>query len=205
MLVKYEILRALQQARVVAVIRSEYKEEAIDISEGAITSGFRAIEVTYTTPNASDVIRALSDHDALIGAGTILDPETARDAILNGAQFIVSPHFHEDISKLCNRYSIPYLPGILTIKELVTALESGADVVKLFPANNFDPSFIKSVNGPLPNVQIMPTGGINLTNFQQWLNGGAFAVGVGSDLTKAYKENGIAGVQAQCQQYLSKL
>ena len=107
--------------------------------------------------------------DAVLGAGTVLDAETARHAILYGAKFVVSPHFSEEVATVCNRYGIPYLPGCMTIREMVKALESGCDILKLFPANNFDPSFIKSVKGPLPHVQIMPTGGINASNMQEWL------------------------------------
>ncbi|MEJ8777717.1 bifunctional 2-keto-4-hydroxyglutarate aldolase/2-keto-3-deoxy-6-phosphogluconate aldolase [Pseudogracilibacillus sp. ICA-222130] len=205
MLPKYEVLQQLQQSKVVAVIRGNNQAEAVAISEAAIKGGFHAIEVTYTTPNASDVIKILNKENALVGAGTVLDAETARDALLHGAKFIVSPHFSEEISKVCNRYAVPYLPGCLTIKEMVTAYEYGCDVIKLFPANNFESSFIKAVNGPLPHVRIMPTGGIHVNNFTQWLDDGAFAVGIGSDLTKAFKEDGAQGVMEQCKKYLSKI
>ena len=205
MLPKYEVLQQLHQSKVVAVIRGNNQAEAVAISEAAIKGGLHAIEVTYTTPNASDVIKILNKENALVGAGTVLDAETARDALLHGAKFIVSPHFSEEISKVCNRYAVPYLPGCLTIKEMVTAYEHGCDVIKLFPANNFESPFIKAVNGPLPHVRIMPTGGINVNNFTQWLEDGAFAVGIGSDLTKAFKEAGAQGVVEQCEKYLSKL
>lgn len=205
MLPKFDTLQRLQNSKMVAVIRGQDKEEAIAISEAAIAGGFSAIEVTYTTPNASHVIEALSKSEAQIGAGTVLDAETARDALLHGATFIVSPHFSEEISKVCNRYAVPYLPGCLTIKEMVTAYEHGCDVIKLFPANNFKPSFIGAVNGPLPHVRIMPTGGINVNNYPEWLNQGAFAVGIGSDITKAFRKDGTEGVVALCEQYLEKL
>lgn len=195
----------LSAAKIVAVIRGENPEEASAISEAAIEGGFKAIEVTYTTPGAGTVIEKLANDNVLVGAGTVLDAETARHALLHGAKFIVSPHFNEHISAVCNRYAVPYLPGCLTIREMIEALEHGCDVIKLFPANNFDPSFIKSVNGPLPHVHVMPTGGINASNFQDWLDQGAFAVGVGSDLTKAYRTNGKTAVTEQCKQYINRI
>lgn len=205
MLPKFDVLQKLADAKIVAVIRGENSEEATAISRATVDGGFKAIEVTYTTPGAGSVIEALAKDEVLVGAGTVLDPETARHALLHGAKFIVSPHFNRDISELCNRYAVPYLPGCLTIIEMVEAMEHGCDVVKLFPANNFEPAFIGSVHGPLPHVRMMPTGGINENNFQEWLDKGAFAVGVGSDLTKAYRLDGLTGVKEKANQYIKRL
>ena len=191
---KYERIRNAVNEKVVAVVRGSSFEEAIAVSKAAISGGIHAIEVTYTTPQVRKVFEALIEEDAVIGAGTVLDSETARDAILNGAQFIVSPNFDESIAKLCNRYSVPYFPGCMTIDEILRAVENGCDVIKLFPANQFHPSFIGSVNGPLPNVRVMPTGGISLKNAKEWLDAGAVAVGIGSDLTKAYGSGGVEAV-----------
>ncbi|MEK5233800.1 bifunctional 2-keto-4-hydroxyglutarate aldolase/2-keto-3-deoxy-6-phosphogluconate aldolase [Lysinibacillus sp. FSL K6-0232] len=202
---KIEILKALSAAKVVAVVRGNSPEEAIEISKGAIEGGIQAIELTYTTPFIEDTFKALRNSDALIGAGTVLDAETARHAILNGAKFVVSPSYNADIALICNRYSIPYLPGCMTIKEMVTALEGGSDIIKLFPASQFEPSFIKSVKGPLPNVTIMPTGGVGLANMGEWLEAGAVAVGVGSDLNKAYAKDGYAGVVERAKAYIENL
>ncbi|MCM3093918.1 MULTISPECIES: bifunctional 2-keto-4-hydroxyglutarate aldolase/2-keto-3-deoxy-6-phosphogluconate aldolase [unclassified Cytobacillus] len=202
---KLEKLKQLVDSKVVAVVRGKTPEEAIDISEAAIEGGFRAIEVTYTTPEAEKVFQALRGSDGVIGAGTVLDSETARHAILNGAEFVVSPHFDKNIALLCNRYSIPYLPGCMTITEIMTALEYGCDIVKLFPANRFDPSFIGAVNGPLPQVRIMPTGGVNLDNVGAWLEAGAVAAGIGSDLNKAYKAGGKVSVQSLCEKYVEAI
>lgn len=202
---KIEKLNQLVESKVVAVVRGKTPEEAIDISEAAIEGGFRAIEVTYTTPEAEKVFQALRDSDGVIGAGTVLDSETARHAILNGSEFVVSPHFDKNIALLCNRYSIPYLPGCMTITEIMTALEYGCDIVKLFPANRFDPSFIGAVNGPLPQVRIMPTGGVNLDNVGAWLEAGAVAAGIGSDLNKAYKAGGKESVKALCEKYVEAI
>lgn len=197
-------MQKLTESKVVAVIRGENAEEAIQLSKAAVEGGIQAIEITYTTPNATDVFHTLEQSNALLGAGSVLDPETARHALLVGAQFIVSPHFNKEIAILCNRYSVPYLPGCMTINEMVKALESGCDVLKLFPANNFEPSFIRSINGPLPNIQIMPTGGIHLGNMKEWIQAGAVAVGIGSDLNKAYRNGGYEAVVTLSQTYMQK-
>lgn len=205
MLPKLEVLQKLSDAKIVSVIRGNDAEEATRISKASIQGGFKAIEVTYTTPKVENVLEKLRDEDVLVGAGTVLDAETARHALLHGARFIVSPHFNKEISEICHRYSVPYLPGCLTVSEIVQALEHGCDVVKLFPANHLTPSFLKAVNGPLPHVRMMPTGGINLNNFVEWLDMGALAVGIGSDLTHAYRENGEVAVVEKSKQYMEKL
>lgn len=204
-MLKLEVLKALSDAKVVAVVRGNSPEEATEISKAAIDGGIQAIELTYTTPFIEDTFKALRNSDALIGAGSVLDSETARHAILNGAKFIVSPSFKAEIATMCNRYSVPYLPGCMTIKEMVVALENGSDIIKLFPANQFAPSFISSVKGPLPNITIMPTGGVGLDNFNEWLDAGAVAVGLGSDLNKAYAKDGYDGVVERAKSYVNKL
>ncbi|MFC0274554.1 bifunctional 2-keto-4-hydroxyglutarate aldolase/2-keto-3-deoxy-6-phosphogluconate aldolase [Metabacillus herbersteinensis] len=203
-MLKQGILFKLAETKVVAVIRGRSAVEAVELSKAAIEAGIRAIELTYTTPEVQKVFESLKDEDVLLGAGSVLDSETARHAILAGAKFIVSPHFNEEIARLCNRYSLPYLPGCTTISEMIKALEGGSDIIKLFPANSFEPSFIKSVNGPLPNVRIMPTGGINLDNLQDWLKAGAVAVGIGSDLNKAYATGGYEAAVELGRKYIQK-
>ncbi|MDN7227238.1 bifunctional 2-keto-4-hydroxyglutarate aldolase/2-keto-3-deoxy-6-phosphogluconate aldolase [Planococcus sp. N064] len=203
-MLKHEVLSRLTETKVVAVIRGSNAEEAIALSKAAVQGGIPAIELTYTTPHVQKVFEALAEEDVLLGAGTVLDPETARHAILAGAKFVVSPHFNEEIATVCNRYGIPYLPGCMTIREMVKALEFGSDIIKLFPANNFTPSFIKSVNGPLPHVRIMPTGGINLNNIQDWLSAGAVAVGIGSDLNKAYAAGGFDAAVELSRKYMQQ-
>ncbi|MFD1428321.1 2-dehydro-3-deoxyphosphogluconate aldolase/(4S)-4-hydroxy-2-oxoglutarate aldolase [Kroppenstedtia sanguinis] len=202
---KFKVLKALTDAKVVAVIRGNSAEEAALLSQAAIAGGIRAIELTYTTPFIEDTFKELRNTDAWIGAGTVLDVETARHAILNGANFIVSPSFHSEIAAVCNRYSIPYLPGCMTVKEMVAALECGSDIIKLFPANQFEPSYIKAVKGPLPQVSIMPTGGVGLSNMNDWLQAGAVAVGIGGDLKKAYTKNGYAGAVEKAKSYIQQL
>ena len=138
-----------------------------------------------------DIIKALAKRydpkDVLIGAGTVLDPETARAAILAGAQFVVSPCLNAETVKMCLRYQIACMPGAMTIKETVDCLEAGADIVKLFPGNLAGPKMIKNIKGPLPQVRIMPTGGVNAENAGEWIKAGAVAVGAGGDLTAGAK------------------
>lgn len=206
MIPKMKVYEALLTAKVVAVIRGADADEAVAVAQAAIAGGVNVIELTYTTPNVAKAFGQLEGtDDALIGAGTVLDAQTARHALLHGAQFVVSPHFDEEIAKVCNRYNVPYLPGCMTIKEMVQATEWGCDILKLFPANGFEPSFIKAVNGPLPKVRIMPTGGINMDNMNDWLDAGAVAVGIGSDLTKAYQAGGAGQVTDLAKQYRARL
>ena len=205
---KYITLKNILDSGVVAVIRAENKDEAVKISKACIEGGIKSIEVTYTVPGTNKVIETLKNEfgDVLeIGAGTVLDSETARIAILSGASYVVSPGFDEASAKLCNRYQIPYMPGCLTITEMLRALEFGADIIKLFPGSAFGADFIKSVKGPLPQVNIMPTGGVSLDNVKNWINMGAVAVGIGSDLTKGYKENGIAAVVENARLFVEKV
>ena len=205
---KYITLKNILDSGVVAVIRAEHKDEAVKISKACIEGGIKSIEVTYTVPGTNKVIETLKNEfgDVLeIGAGTVLDSETARIAILSGASYVVSPGFDEATAKLCNRYQIPYMPGCLTITEMLRALEFGADIIKLFPGSAFGADFIKSVKGPLPQVNIMPTGGVSLDNVKNWINMGAVAVGIGSDLTKGYKENGITAVVENARLFVEKV
>ena len=187
---KMEILKRVTASKVVAVVRANSSEEAILISEACIKGGIEAIEVTFTVDYAHEVIKALKQkfkNQLMIGAGIVLDSETARVAILNGADFIVSPAFDLESAKLCNRYQIPYMPGCMTITEMVRAMEAGCDIIKVFPGNAFGPSFIKAVKGPLPQINLMPTGGVSLANCKEWLNNGCVAVGVGGELTAPAK------------------
>ncbi|WGG47908.1 bifunctional 4-hydroxy-2-oxoglutarate aldolase/2-dehydro-3-deoxy-phosphogluconate aldolase [Rossellomorea sp. DA94] len=185
---KIDILNRMLESGVVAVVRAENKSDAERISSACIQGGISAIEVTFTVPGAEEVIRSLKEtfrpEELILGAGSVLDSETARIAILAGAEYIVSPCFDTETAKLCNRYGVPYMPGCMTITEMKTAMEYGADVVKLFPGNTYTPSIIKSIKGPLPQVSVMPTGGVNLQNAAEWINSGAVAIGIGSDLTK---------------------
>lgn len=201
----HEIISLLQSEKLVAVIRGKDAYEAFEIARASIDGGIRLIELTYTTPFVEEVFHKLKDCNGIIGAGTVLDSETARHAILLGAKFIVSPSFNEEVAKLCNRYNIPYLPGCMTIKEIIQAMEFSCNIIKLFPANHFKTDMIQAIKGPLPTIQIMPTGGVNIHNLNEWIHAGAIAVGIGSDMNKAYADGGYANVVKVAQDYRQKI
>ncbi|MCU7558264.1 bifunctional 2-keto-4-hydroxyglutarate aldolase/2-keto-3-deoxy-6-phosphogluconate aldolase [Macrococcus capreoli] len=188
---KMSILNQLHQNYLVAVIRGKSEQDAIDMIEQIIKGGIYNIEITFTTPNAASVIQYFNqkeDQRLLIGAGTVMDTTTASIAIQSGAKYIVSPHFDKEIATICNLNAIPYLPGCGSVTEIVQALKTGADVVKLFPGNLLGASFIKDVHGPIPQVELMPSGGVSIENMHEWYNNGAFAIGIGSALQKDAKD-----------------
>lgn len=185
---KLQVIETVKKIGVVAVIRGNTPDEAVQISEACIAGGVTAIEVAFTTPRAHEAILTLSEKykdnaQVVIGAGTVLDAETARMAILNGAAFVVSPAFDEATIKLCNRYRVACMPGTTTIQGVIQALELGADIVKVFPGEVVGSKFIKAVKGPLPQAQMMPTGGVSIDNVAEWFKAGAVAVGAGGALT----------------------
>lgn len=184
---KERVIERIKDKGIVAVVRAENSEKAFDIVEKCIDGGIDAIELTFSVPFAHHVIEDLAKKygdEIVLGAGTVLDSETARIALLSGAQYIVSPHFNPEVTKLCNRYRTASMAGVLTITEAVTAMEAGVDVLKLFPGDLSGPRFIKDIKGPLPWAQIMPTGGVDADNVGEWIKAGAVAVGAGSCLTK---------------------
>ncbi|MDK7181792.1 bifunctional 4-hydroxy-2-oxoglutarate aldolase/2-dehydro-3-deoxy-phosphogluconate aldolase [Lacticaseibacillus rhamnosus] len=203
---KFDLLNRLVNAGVVAVIRSDNAKDAIKLSDAVIAGGVTGIELTFTVPHADQAITALTekyadDETVIIGAGTVLDPVSARIAIMNGADFIVSPSFNAEVAKICNLYSIPYTPGCLTPTEIQQALTAGVDIVKLFPGSITGPSMVKAVKAPFPNVSIMPTGGVNLDNMGDWFKAGVTLVGAGSNLTAAAKNGDYAGVTRTAERY----
>ncbi|MGG4551747.1 bifunctional 4-hydroxy-2-oxoglutarate aldolase/2-dehydro-3-deoxy-phosphogluconate aldolase [Paenibacillus woosongensis] len=204
---KIKVLQNITELGVVAVIRGDDAESAYQMSKACIEGGLNNIEVTFTTPDADEVIKRLIKEyggQAVIGAGTVLDPITARIAILAGAEFVVSPSFDEETGKLCNLYSIPYMPGCMTLNEMKEALKLGVDVLKLFPGNNFNPGYIKAVKGPMPHVNIMPTGGVDLDNMEQWVRSGCIAVGIGGNLTAPAKEGRYDLIAELAAKYVAK-
>jgi 2-dehydro-3-deoxyphosphogluconate aldolase / (4S)-4-hydroxy-2-oxoglutarate aldolase len=210
MMKKINILSKVTECGVVAVVRADSKEEAVKISEACVRGGIQGIEVTFTVQGADEVIKELAsmykDHsNVVIGAGTVLDSTTARIAILAGAEFVVSPAFDEETAKLCNLYQVPYMPGCMTITEIKRALEAGVDIVKLFPGNAFGPDFVKSVKAPLPQVNIMPTGGVDLDNVEQWIKNGCVAVGVGGNLVAPAKTGEYEKITEYAKQYVAKV
>ena len=185
---KHEILSRLKDNYLFAVIRGKSADDATKISEAVYEGGIKNIEVTFTTPQADESIKALAkkyaDTDMVVGAGTVMDAITARLAIIAGAEFIVSPNFVPEISTVCNTYAVPYLPGCGTVTEVANAMATGVEVAKVFPGGILGPAFIKNVHGPIPHVEMMPSGGVSLDNMDQWMASGAWAVGIGSALTK---------------------
>ncbi|MGT2933096.1 bifunctional 2-keto-4-hydroxyglutarate aldolase/2-keto-3-deoxy-6-phosphogluconate aldolase [Streptococcus catagoni] len=207
---KSEILLSLLQKKIVPVIRGDNKEEAIRASKACIEGGISCIEVAYTNKDASLIIESLTmqyqaSQKALIGAGTVLDAETARLAIMAGAQFIVSPAFNPHTAIICNRYAIPYLPGCMTITEITKALEYGCELVKIFPGGTVGSSFIKALRSPLPQVRVMITGGVNLDNAQDWFKTGASAIGIGGEFNQLAKEGKFDQITEMAKKYTQLL
>ncbi|MBR5586555.1 MAG: bifunctional 2-keto-4-hydroxyglutarate aldolase/2-keto-3-deoxy-6-phosphogluconate aldolase [Clostridia bacterium] len=188
---KEKVITRITDVGVVAVVRAENSDKAMRIVDACIEGGIPAIELTFTVPKAHKVIEDLSarysSDEIILGAGTVLDSETARIAMLSGAEYIVSPYFDLETVKCCNRYRVPCMPGAMTIKEVVAAMEAGADIVKIFPGDLFGPKIIKDIKGPIPYAKMMPTGGVDVDNVDQWIKAGAVAVGAGSSLTAGAK------------------
>jgi 2-dehydro-3-deoxyphosphogluconate aldolase / (4S)-4-hydroxy-2-oxoglutarate aldolase len=205
---KIEVLGRITAAGLVAVIRAENPEQASCIAEACANGGVAALEITFTVPGANAVIEHLGkncDRHILLGAGTVLDPETARIAILAGAQFVVSPALDSETARLCNRYGVPYMPGAGTVGEIIKAMECGADIVKVFPGEILGPAFVKAVKGPLPQANLMPTGGVSLENVDGWINAGAVALGVGGNLTGGAKNGDFASITRIARQFVEKI
>jgi 2-dehydro-3-deoxyphosphogluconate aldolase/(4S)-4-hydroxy-2-oxoglutarate aldolase len=185
---KVEVLAALKNIGLVPVLRASSVDKALALASAIADGGVTVLEVTMTVPGAIEVMKRLAKDrpDILIGAGTVLDPETARMCILEGAQFVVSPALNIATIEMCHRYSIAVLPGALTPTEVVTAWQAGADVVKVFPASALGGAkYLTALKGPLPQVELIPTGGVSLATAAEFLAAGAFALGVGSDLVDA--------------------
>lgn len=182
---KEEQLQQIIDPGVVAVIRTNSGEELVSICEAMADGGIKGVEITMTSPGATEAIYKASNAlrgKAIIGAGSVLDPETARVAMLAGADFIVCPILNADVIRMCRRYGKAVIPGAFTPTEIMTSWQAGADVVKVFPATKLGPSFIKDVRGPMPQVKLTPTGGVNIDNLGDFLKAGAVFVGVGSAL-----------------------
>ncbi|PTX58501.1 2-dehydro-3-deoxyphosphogluconate aldolase/(4S)-4-hydroxy-2-oxoglutarate aldolase [Melghirimyces profundicolus] len=204
---QWRVLSQLVKERVVAVIRGETPEQAEAAAAACYRGGIRTLEVTFTVPEAERVIGNLRRRfpEALIGAGTVLDAETARMAISAGASFVVSPHPEETLARMCHRYQVPYLPGCMTVKEMVGALEWGCSILKLFPGNAFGPAFLRSLKGPLPQAEFMPTGGVNVENVTDWLQSGAVAVGIGGELIRPAENGDFEEVERRARELMARV
>ena len=188
---KEEILKKIKENGLVAVVRAEHADEAKKITEACIAGGCASVEITFTVPGAHRIIEELAKtykpEEILIGAGTVLDAPTARIAILSGAQYIVSSSFDRETAMLCNLYKIPYMPGCMTLKEISEALKYGVDIVKIFPGNVLKVDFVKAVKGPMPQAEMMPSGGVDVDKVETWIKAGCVAVGAGGSLTAGAK------------------
>ncbi len=192
---------------IVAVMRAPSGQMLGDVAQALLDGGVEAIEVTFTVPGAHRVLEQVADRlgdNIVLGAGTVLDPETARTALLAGAEFIVAPTLNLDVIRLCRRYDKAVIPGALTPTEVLTAWESGADIVKVFPSDLTGPGYLKALRGPLPQVRLMPTGGVNLQTAADFLRAGACALGVGGALveSKAVAAGDMARIESLARQFV---
>lgn len=206
---KEQVITRMKEDCLVAVVRAKNKEQGEKVIDAIIAGGINFIEITMTMDEGNPVefIQFMSEkyrsnEKVVIGAGTVLDPETARAVILAGANYVVSPGLNVDTIKLCNRYRIPMLPGVMSPTEAITALESGCDIIKVFPGNVVGPGAISSFKGPLPQGDFMPSGGVDVDNVDKWLKAGACAVGTGSSLTKGAKTGDFAAVTAKAREFV---
>ena len=193
---------------IVAVIRAPSGEVLVDVAEALLAGGVDCMEIKFTVPKAHQILETVADRlgdNVLLGAGTVLDPETARTALLAGARFIVSPTVNIDTIRLCKRYTALVMPGALTPTEILTAWEAGADIVKVFPSEVTGPAYLKAVLAPLPQVRLMPTGGVNLQTAAAFLKAGACALGIGGSLVsaEAVKNRDLAGIESLARQYVA--
>lgn len=204
---KDAILSKLKQQKVVAIIRAESSDGLLDCAKALAEGGLTSIELTMTTPGAIPMIEKVSAQfpDFIFGLGTVLDTETARAGILAGAKFIVTPVLKPDVITLCRRYSVPIFPGALTPTEIITAWEAGADAVKVFPAEFFGPSYLKAVKAPLPQIDMIPTGGVTPDSIGDFLKAGAIAAAAGSALVdaKSLKEKNWAAITAKAKAFVA--
>jgi 2-dehydro-3-deoxyphosphogluconate aldolase / (4S)-4-hydroxy-2-oxoglutarate aldolase len=204
-----QILQQIKKVGVVPVLRAPSAEIAVAAAQAIEKGGVPVVEVTMTVPGAIDVIREMvksSQGRVLVGAGTVLDPETARACMLVGAQFVVSPSLNVKTIEICRRYGVPVIPGALTPTEVVTAWEAGADVVKVFPCSAVGgPKYLAALKGPLPQIHLIPTGGVSLATAADFLAAGAFALGVGGDLvdTNAIAEGKPEVVTENARKYVA--
>ena len=201
-------LKRILDCGIVAVVRSESGAQLAQVVKALADGGVTAAEITFTVPDATEVIkvvrRELGDR-IVLGAGTVLDTETARAALLAGAEFLVSPTVNTEVIKLCRRYDKAVMPGAFSPTEVLTAWEAGADVVKIFPADVGGPGYLKALRGPLPQVRVMPTGGVDLTTAEAFLKAGACCLGVGSSMVEpdAIRKGDFDRIRSLAEQYVA--
>lgn len=203
---EYDLARVLN-SRIVAVVRTQQGHVLGDVAEALLAGGVEVMEVTFTVPKAHRILEQVADRigdKLLLGAGTVLDTETARVALLAGARFIVSPTLDVKVIELCQRYDALVMPGALTPTEVLTAWQAGADIVKIFPSELTGPRYLKALHGPLPQIRLMPTGGVNLLTAADFLKAGACALGIGGSLVEAEAvvSGNMARIESLARQYV---
>lgn len=188
---KVTTLSRIYQEKLMAIIRVETIERAQEIVDGCLEGEISCLEISYTNKNAGDIIEQLKEiyqDKIIVGAGTVLDSETARHALLKGAEFIIAPNFNLEVAKLCNRYQIPYMPGCTSMTEVVEALEAGADMIKAFPTSSFiGPKVVSTIKTPMPQVPVLSSGGVTVENITDWIEAGVDCMGIGTLLSKGTK------------------
>ena len=196
------ILEQLKENGIVAVVRGKSHEEAIGYMEACLKGGVKALELTYTIPNVCELIEKYSEHEeALIGVGSVLNGKMAMDAIEAGAKYVVSPGYSEEISNICKERNVLYLPGCITVSEIMMAMNAGNKMIKLFPGDAFGPGYVKAIKAPIPHVEIMPTGGVSVDNVDEWFRNGVACVGAGSSLIKGTSED----IEAKAREFVNKI
>ena len=192
-ILKHSVIQNMHKNGLIGIVRDNNEADAMVRTRAIMDGGVTILEISMSTPGALNIIETIAKEikeknlDVYVGAGTVLDPETARQTILAGASFILAPNFNLEVAKMCNRYSICYMPGVMTFNEIVTAMDAGCDIVKVFPASALGIGFIKAVMGPLPQARCIPVGGVNIDNIEAWFNDGAYAVSLGTALTNPTK------------------
>lgn len=203
---KNKVLEKIKDIGVVAVVRASSADEALKITDACVAGGISAIEITFTVPDAVSVIKTLSARDDItLGAGTVMNADEADTALKAGAQFIVSPYLDIETVQLCREKEVAVMPGVMTVREAVLAMNAGADILKIFPAELFGPAIIKAFKGPLPDAVMMPTGGVTAQNVGEWIKAGAVAVGAGGSLTGGAKKGNYAHITDTAKQFVENI
>jgi 2-dehydro-3-deoxyphosphogluconate aldolase/(4S)-4-hydroxy-2-oxoglutarate aldolase len=207
---RIEDLNRVLQSGIVAILRVPTSDQLAGVARALFEGGIDVIEVTFTVPNALEILAAVKKdlgNRVLMGMGTVLDPESARAALLAGAEFIVSPSLNLDVIRLCHRYDKVVMPGAFTPTEILAAWEAGADIVKVFPSDAVGPSYLKALRGPFPQIRLMPTGGVNLETLPAFIKAGACAVGVGGSVVdpQALRDGKFAQLRELAAQYVQAI
>ena len=200
------IFQKINKSKIISVIRAECSEECKEIVDAVVSAGIKIIEITMTVPRAIKIIEEIKDKyrnsDTTIGAGTVNDGTTAMECISAGAEFIVSPIFDKETGKICNSKDILYIPGAFTPNEIFNCVKEGFKLIKIFPASWIGPNKLKELKGPFPQLELLPTGGVTVENIKEWFRGGAFAVAVGSAITKYAKDKNYDKVNERAKEFL---